>query len=155
MGFFQARVLEWVAISFSKESSQPRDRIQVSHIVGRRLPSEPPGKLQLLSLLSSPYGIPIMQMLVCLMLFQRSVRVSLFLFILFSLFTAMISTFLSFSSLICFSVSVILLLIPSSVLFISDIALLISFCLSFSSSWSLLDISYIILICAFILFPRS
>ena len=24
MGIFQARVLEWVAISFSKESSQPR-----------------------------------------------------------------------------------------------------------------------------------
>ena len=33
---FQARVLEWVAISFSRESSQPRDRSQVSCIVGRR-----------------------------------------------------------------------------------------------------------------------
>ena len=29
-GIFQARVLEWVAISFSKGSSQPRDRTQVS-----------------------------------------------------------------------------------------------------------------------------
>ena len=28
---FQARVLEWVAISFSRGSSQPRDRTQVSH----------------------------------------------------------------------------------------------------------------------------
>ena len=36
----KARVLEWVAISFSKESSQPRDRNQVSHIVDRRLRSE-------------------------------------------------------------------------------------------------------------------
>ena len=36
MGFFQARVLEWVAISFSRGSSQPRDRTRVSHIVGRR-----------------------------------------------------------------------------------------------------------------------
>ena len=35
MGFFKARVLEWVAISFSRESSQPRDRTQVSHIVDR------------------------------------------------------------------------------------------------------------------------
>ena len=36
MGFFQARVLEWVAISFSRGSSQPRDQTQVSLIVGRR-----------------------------------------------------------------------------------------------------------------------
>ena len=32
-GILQARILEWVAISFSKESSQPRDRTQVSHII--------------------------------------------------------------------------------------------------------------------------
>ena len=35
-GIFQARVLEWVATSFSRGSSQPRDRTWVSHIVGRR-----------------------------------------------------------------------------------------------------------------------
>ena len=34
-GIFQARVLEWVAISFSRGSSPPRDRTQVSHIAGR------------------------------------------------------------------------------------------------------------------------
>ena len=34
-GILQARTLEWVAISFSRGSSQPRDRIQVSRIVGR------------------------------------------------------------------------------------------------------------------------
>ena len=34
-GIFQARVLEWVAISFSRGSSQPRDRTWVSCIVGR------------------------------------------------------------------------------------------------------------------------
>ena len=34
-GIFQARVLEWGAISFSRGSSQSRDRTQVSHIVGR------------------------------------------------------------------------------------------------------------------------
>ena len=35
-GIFQARVLEWVAISFSRGSSRPRDRTQVSRIAGRR-----------------------------------------------------------------------------------------------------------------------
>ena len=33
---FQARILEWVAISFSRGSSQPRDRTQVSLLAGRR-----------------------------------------------------------------------------------------------------------------------
>ena len=32
----QARILEWIAISFSRESSQPRDRTQVSRTGGRR-----------------------------------------------------------------------------------------------------------------------
>ena len=35
-GILQARILEWVAISFSRGSSWPRDRTQVSRIVGRR-----------------------------------------------------------------------------------------------------------------------
>ena len=35
-GIFQAWILEWVAISFSRGSSQPRDQTQVSRIVGRR-----------------------------------------------------------------------------------------------------------------------
>ena len=35
-GIFQARILEWAAISFSRGSSRPRDRTQVSRIVGRR-----------------------------------------------------------------------------------------------------------------------
>ena len=34
-GIFQARVLEWVAISFSRGSSQPRGWTLVSHIAGR------------------------------------------------------------------------------------------------------------------------
>ena len=34
-GIFQARILEWVAISFSSGSSQPRDWICVSRIAGR------------------------------------------------------------------------------------------------------------------------
>ena len=35
-GTSQAIVLEWIAISFSKRSSQPRDRTWVSRIVDRR-----------------------------------------------------------------------------------------------------------------------
>ena len=34
-GILQARVLEWVAISFSRESSKPRDQTRVSQIPGR------------------------------------------------------------------------------------------------------------------------
>ena len=34
-GILQARILEWVAISFSRGSSQPRDQTQVSHIAGK------------------------------------------------------------------------------------------------------------------------
>ena len=35
-GILRARILEWVAISFCRGSSQPRDRTQVSCIAGRR-----------------------------------------------------------------------------------------------------------------------
>ena len=34
-GILQARILEWVAISFSRESSWPRNQTQVSCIAGR------------------------------------------------------------------------------------------------------------------------
>ena len=34
MGILQERILEWVAMPFSRGSSQPRDRTQVSHITG-------------------------------------------------------------------------------------------------------------------------
>ena len=36
-GIFQARVQEWVAISFSRRSSQPRDQTWVSRIAGQTL----------------------------------------------------------------------------------------------------------------------
>ena len=35
-GILQAKILEWVDISFSRGSSRPRDQTQVSHIAGRR-----------------------------------------------------------------------------------------------------------------------
>ena len=60
-GILQARVLEWVATSFSRGSSQPRDQTQVSCIAGGFFTAEPPEKppqsVQLLShvgIFSSP-----------------------------------------------------------------------------------------------------
>ena len=44
---FQARVLEWVAISSSRGSSWPRDRTWVSRITGRRFTIWAPRDLQL------------------------------------------------------------------------------------------------------------
>ena len=35
MGILQERKLEWIAMLFSRGSSRPRDRTQVSHIAGR------------------------------------------------------------------------------------------------------------------------
>ena len=35
-GILQARILEWVSMSFSRGSSQPRNQTRVSHIAGRR-----------------------------------------------------------------------------------------------------------------------
>ena len=44
MGFLQARTLEWVAMPSSRESFQPRDWTQVSHMAADSLPSEPKGE---------------------------------------------------------------------------------------------------------------
>ena len=43
-GILQARILECVAISYSREPSTPRDRTQVSCIAGRFFTIWPPGK---------------------------------------------------------------------------------------------------------------
>ena len=44
-GICQARILEWVAISFCRGSSHSRDQICVSCLAGLFLITEPPGKL--------------------------------------------------------------------------------------------------------------
>ena len=69
--------------------------------------------------LSSSSGPPMTQMLGCLTLSQRSLRLSSFLLILFSFFLSdsFISTILSSTSLIVSSASVILPLVPSRVFF--------------------------------------
>jgi len=77
--------------------------------------------------LSSSSGTPMIQMLVCLTLSLRSLRLSLFLLIHFSLFLSdsFISTILSSNSLILSSALVILLFVPSRMFLTSFIALFI------------------------------
>jgi len=43
-GILQARILEWVAISFSRGSSQPRSRTRSPALQADALSFEPPGK---------------------------------------------------------------------------------------------------------------
>ena len=43
-GILQIRILEWVASPFSRGSSHPRDRTQVSCIAGRFFTAEPLGR---------------------------------------------------------------------------------------------------------------
>ena len=43
-GTSQARILEWVAISFSRGSPQPSDQTRVSCLAGRYFTTEPPGE---------------------------------------------------------------------------------------------------------------
>ena len=43
LGIFHTRILEWLAISFSRESSQPRDRTRSLASQTGALTSEPPG----------------------------------------------------------------------------------------------------------------
>ena len=43
-GILQARILEWVAISFPRGSSWPRDQICISCTASRFFANEPPGK---------------------------------------------------------------------------------------------------------------
>ena len=45
-GIFQARILEWVAISFSRGSSPPGTEPESPALKANSLPSEPPGKPQ-------------------------------------------------------------------------------------------------------------
>ena len=77
---------------------------------------------------SSSSGIPVIQMLVHLILSQKSLWLSSVLFILFTLFCSsnFISTILSSSSLISSSASDILLLIPYRAFLISVIVLFVS-----------------------------
>ena len=46
-GISQARVLEWVAISFSRGSFPPRDQTRVSCLTGKFFTTEPPGNPKL------------------------------------------------------------------------------------------------------------
>ena len=94
------------------------------------------------SLCHGSSGTPIMWILMQLMFSQRSLRISSFLFILYSVLCHWFPPF-CLSSHICSSALVLLLMIPSSVFFISVIELLL-YCLFFSSSKPLLNIYFLI-----------
>jgi len=44
-GIFQARILEWVAISFSRDLPDPGIELMSPALAGRLFTTEPPGKL--------------------------------------------------------------------------------------------------------------
>ena len=82
-GIFQARMLEWVTISSSRGSFQPRDWAHVSFIAGRFFTPKPPGKptfasLLLFYLLASIY-LPDVNSFICLvyvhMLFELMYKI--------------------------------------------------------------------------------
>ena len=97
----------WMTVSFSRLG-------KFSPVISSNMFSAP-------FYLSSPSGTPILWIFVHLILSQRALKLSSFLFILFPFFclVAVISTTPSLSLLIHFSVSFSLQLIPSSVFFIS------------------------------------
>ena len=43
-GLSQAKIVEWVAISFSREFSQPKNQVHIFCIAGRFFTTDPPGK---------------------------------------------------------------------------------------------------------------
>ena len=57
MGFPQARILEWVVISFSREFSWLRGQTHVSCLTGRFFTTEPPGKPKWVANHHQIYGI--------------------------------------------------------------------------------------------------
>ena len=65
-GIFQATVLEWIAICFSRGSSLPRDRTWVSHIVGRCFYCLSQGSLSTISIRTSNLTIGG----ICFLIFQ-------------------------------------------------------------------------------------
>ena len=59
-GIFQARILEWVAISFPRASSRPRDQTLVSHTAGRL-------KCLQMSFLSFLFSFSVKQIIRCIL----------------------------------------------------------------------------------------
>jgi len=51
-GILQARIIEWIAISFSKGSFRPRDQTRSPTLQADYAPSEPPGSPDWLRMLS-------------------------------------------------------------------------------------------------------
>ena len=76
MGILQARILEWLAIAFSRKSSQPRDRTCVSSIAGRFFTDWANGKAFLYELENQK--IHVTHFIVILILFQSYLSLLIF-----------------------------------------------------------------------------
>ena len=57
-GIFQARVLEWIAISFSRGSSRPGIETRSPPLQADTLPSQPPGNFMAAITICSDFGAP-------------------------------------------------------------------------------------------------
>ena len=55
-GILQTKILEWVSVPFCRESSQPRDWTQVSHIAGGFFPSWATGTPRILEWVAYPFS---------------------------------------------------------------------------------------------------
>ena len=55
-GILQARILEWVAFPFSRESSQPRDQTQSPTLQAGSLPAEPQESPRTLAWVAYPFS---------------------------------------------------------------------------------------------------
>ena len=118
-GIFQARILEWVAISFSRGSSQSRDWTWVSPTLwADALPSEPPGKPKFSRAIPISKSVKISSFNHFNYLLMISDNFRLFCFLCFILqlalyfgFVLFISLFLAFLKLISFLVSLVSLVL--------------------------------------------
>ena len=58
MGLLQARILEWVAMPSSRETSQPRDQTKVSHVAGGFFTIKTPGKRKYIVIIANTFYGP-------------------------------------------------------------------------------------------------
>ena len=75
-GISQARILEWVAISFSRASSWLRDQTCIFRIAGRFFTTEPPGASQSFAIMLSPYSILFFFFFFCNLVWSVSTDIS-------------------------------------------------------------------------------
>ena len=153
-GILQARILEWVAISFSRGFSRPRDQTRVSRIPGRRFNAEPPGNLPLPDAILNGARFHILIVLCHLCIFFGEVFVKFFgpcfnqavVFLLLSFKSSLYildSSLLSHVSFVIFSHSLCLLIFSSLFFTEQKILIIMASSLSIFLSWIVHFIFYL------------